>query len=357
MATPIKRRPRSMNEDNEMTTNGDTAELLATRTGELTRLSAAEIAALVTALAATGDHRVLRRLVPLPLHRCGKDDGLRCAIVVDTETTGTMLPGTEPAGTAPSEIVALGMVAFAFDPVDGEIKGSIGRFHAYREPSHPIPPAATKIHGITDDDVRGRRIGQHEVADFIAMSAAAVQDGVVFGSRAEEQLPLIIAHNARFDRHMMEHYFPDVVTDLPWTCSQTQVPWAEYGYEGVKLFYLGVHAGFFYGARHSALADADAVVELLRQKLGGRTAMARLREAARQDTIRIYVTTSYNADVIASLKARGYRWSPGAQGRSRAWFWEGAEGCDAELAYLNSARHKNIEVIRVDCFDRFSVRS
>ena len=357
MATPIKRRPRSMNEDNEMTTNGGTAESPATRTGELTRLSAAEIAELVTRLEATGDHRVLRRLVPLPLHRCGKNDGLRCAIVADTETTGTMLPGTEPAGTAPSEIVALGMVAFAYDPVDGEIKGSIGRFHAYREPSHKIPPAATKIHGITDDDVRGRRIDQHEVATFIAMSAASVQDRVVFGSRDEDRLPLIIAHNAKFDRHVMEHHFPNVVTDLPWACSQTQVPWSEHGYEGVKLFYLGVHAGFFYGARHSALADADAVVELLRQKLGGRTAMARLREAARQDTTRIYVTTSYNADVIVHLKARGYRWSPGDQGRPRAWFWEGANGADVELAHLKEVGHKNIEPVRLDCFDRFSRRT
>ena len=357
MATPIKRRPRSMNEDNKMRTNGGTAESPATLTGDLTRLSAAEIAALVTRLEATGDHRVLRRLVPLPLHRCGKNDGLRCAIVADTETTGVVLPGTGPVGNAPSEIVSLGMVAFAYDPVDGEIKGSIGRFHAYREPSHPIPPAATKIHGITDDYVRGRKIEEHEVADFIAMSAAAVQDGVVFGSRDEEQLPLIIAHNARFDRHTMEHHFPDVVTDLPWACSQTQVPWSEHGYEGVKLFYLGVHAGFFYGARHSALADADAVVELLRQRLGERTAMARLREAARQVTTRIYVKTSYKVDVIADLKARGYRWSPGDQGRPRAWFWEGANGIDVELAYLEKVGHENIEKVYLDCFDRFSRRT
>ena len=156
---------------------------------------------------------------------------------------------------------------------------------------------------------------------------------------------------------MMEHHFPDVVTGLPWACSQTQVPWSEHGYEGAKLFYLGVHAGFYYGARHSALADADAVVELLRQQLADRTAMARLRKAAREDTTRIYVTTSYNVDVIADLKKRGYRWSPGAQGRPRAWFWEGAKDVDAELAYLKEARHENIETVHLNCFDRFSLRA
>ncbi len=135
------------------------------------------------------------------------------------------------------------------------------------------------------------------------------------------------------------------------------MPWADHGYEGTKLAYLAMHAGLFYGARHSALADADAVVELLRQRFGERSAMAILREAARQDTSRIYVTTSYDPKTIADLKSRGYRWSPGESGRPRAWYWEGAEGLDAELAYLDAAGFRQTEIKSIDAFDRFSWRS
>ena len=174
--------------------------------------------------------------------------------------------------------------------------------------------AATKIHGITNEDVRGCTITAAEIAEWIALTTAAVQDGVEFGSCNEDKLPLIAAHNAGFDRPMVEALFPEIFAHLPWACSHTQVPWADHGYEGTKLAYLAMHAGLFYDARHSALADADAVVELLRQRLGERSAMAILRDAARQDTSRIYVTTSYDPKIIAELKARGYRWSPGDVG-------------------------------------------
>ena len=249
------------------------------------------------------------------------------------------------------------MVAVAYDPADGDIKGVIGRFHKLREPSHPIPVAATKIHGITNEDVRGCTITAAEIAEWIALTTAAVQDDVEFGSRDEDKLPLIAAHNAAFDRPIVEALFPDIFAHLPWACSHRQVSWADHGYEGTKLCYLAMHAGLFYGARHSALADADAVVELLRQRLGERSAMAILRDAARQDTSRIYVTTSYDPKTIADLKARGYRWSPGESVRPRAWYWEGTEGLDAELGYLNAAGLRRTEIKSIDAFDRFSWRS
>ena len=86
----------------------------------------AEVDALVAALEQTGDHQVLRRLTPRPLHRCGPNDGLRCAIVVDTETTGHVLSGGAGDVVAP-EIVSFAMVAVAYNPADGAIKGGVGR--------------------------------------------------------------------------------------------------------------------------------------------------------------------------------------------------------------------------------------
>ncbi len=320
------------------------------------KLTTSELAALVATLEATGDYRVLQRLVPLPLLRGQSRSGLRCAIILDSETTGLVLPGSS-GDRPPSEVVSIGMVGIAYDPADGDIKGAIGRFHRLRQPSYPIPDAATRVHGITNEDVQGCTITAVEVAEWIALTIAAVQDNVEFGSRDEQKLPLIVAHNAGFDRPMVEALFPDIFPHLPWACSHRQVPWADHGYEGTKLAYLAMHAGLFYGARHSALADADAVVELLRQRLGERSAMAILREAARRDTSRIYVTTSYDPNTIANLKARGYRWSSGEAGRPRAWYWEGAEGTEVELAYLDAARLGRIELKSIDAFDRFSCRS
>ncbi len=306
-------------------------------------------------LDASENYRVLRRLEPLPLLRGGTHSGYRVAIVLDTETTGLVMPGTH--GAVASEIVSLAMVAIAYDPVDGNIRGAIGRFHELRQPSHPIPEEATKVHGIKDKDVRDRTIGATEIAEWIALVTAAVQDHVHFGSRDETRLPLIVAHNARFDRGMVEELWPEIFEALPWACSLTQVPWADWGYEGSKLSYLGTQAGFFYGDRHSALADADAVVALLRQRIGEGTAMATLRKSAQSGTTRLYVTTPYNPATIATLKMRGYRWHCGDRSRGKAWYWEGKEGFDAEVQYLHAKGFIGIETVRVDCFDQFSRRA
>ena len=322
-------------------------------------LTTAETAALVAELGKREGYRVLHELSPLPLHHCGPHDGLRCAIVVDTETTGLVMPGTEPLGTANSDVVSLAMVAVAYDPADGDIKGSIGRFHRYREPSHPIPSAATAIHGITDTMVKGCRITDMDVAEFIALCAASVQDGVTFGSRDEAKLPLIIAHNAGFDRRLLEHHFPSIFPDLPWACSQSQLPWSVHGYEGTKLFYLAFKAAFYYGQRHSALADADAVVELLRQSLGGRYAMSMLREASQQSTHRLSVVTRYDPNAIAALKERGYRWNAGGGAQPKSWSWQGdADALACEIDFLDQANFGEVRDVRsVNCFDRFSRRA
>ena len=319
-------------------------------------LTEAEAVALVAELEKREGFRVLQELKPLPLHRCGPCNALRCAIVVDTESTGLVMPGTP--GAVPSEMVSLAMVAIAFDPTDGDIKGAIGRFHRFQEPSHPIPLAATKVHGITDDMVKGARITDQDVAEFIALSAASVQDDVVFGSRDEAKLPLIVAHNASFDRQLLEYHFPTIFPDLPWACSQSQIPWSEHGYEGTKLFYLAFKAAFYFGQRHSALADADAVVELLRQLLGDRKAMSVLREAAQKPVHRLSIVTRYDPAIIAALKERGYRWNAGG-GLAKAWSWQGDdEGLADEIKFLDQAGFGETRDIKtLGCFDRFSRRA
>ena len=304
----------------------------------------------------SGMFRVLRRLEPMPRIQCNGSEGLRCAIVVDTETTGLVFPG---ADLPPSEIVSLAMVAIAYDPADGVIAGVIDRFHRYRQPSHSIPAAATALHGITDELVHGCTITEDDLVDWIERSSKTVLGDFALESRDTRRLPLLIAHNAAFDRRMVEYLYPRLGMSLPWACSQIQVPWEDHGFEGLKLSYLGISAGFFYGQRHTALADADAVVELLRQQLGKRTAMARICAATETLRHRPYVSTRYDPRIIATLKARGYRWSNGDGRRPKAWYWEGDDiGIELETAFFDKADFSgNLERRSIDCFDRFSARA
>jgi hypothetical protein len=91
---------------------------------------------------------------------------------------------------------------------------------------------------------------------------------------------LVIAHNASFDRRLLERFSP-VFQTKPWACSMSEIDWKDEGHEGVKLAYLAAGAGFFYD-RHRATSDCAAAIELLARDLprSGQPALARLLEAA-----------------------------------------------------------------------------
>jgi DNA polymerase-3 subunit epsilon len=75
----------------------------------------------------------------------------------------------------------------------------------------------------------------------------------------------------------------------PWACSMTQIDWSAEGFEGTKLVYLAMGAGFFY-ERHRAGHDCIAAIELRALSLpkAGVPAMARLLERARRPSWRIW---------------------------------------------------------------------
>lgn len=110
------------------------------------------------------------------------------AVILDTETTG-LNPETD-------KIIELGMVSFEFCASTGQAFRVLGTFNQLEAPGFPIPPESTKIHGITDDMVRGKVIDENEVISFI------------------ENAKLIIAHNAKFDRPFVESRFPYFKTRL-----------------------------------------------------------------------------------------------------------------------------------------------
>lgn len=291
-----------------------------------------DVDALVAALQATGDYRVLRRLQPRRQIEATDGSAVRLGIFLDVETTGL-----DPYR---DEIIELAMVPFTYG-LDGRIFEIGEPFSKLREPTKPIPPEITLLTGIDDEMVRGHVIDPAEVTSFVAPAA------------------LIVAHNANFDRKFVERYC-ETFSTKPWACSMSQVDWAREGHDGVKLTYLAVGSGFFY-ERHRALQDCHAALELLAspQPRSGRRPMTQLLERARQPTWRIWAENS-PFELKDVLKARGYRWNAEVASSPRAWYVDVDDGQrEAELSFLSREiyqREIDLLVKRVDAHDRFSMR-
>lgn len=277
------------------------------------------------------DYRVLRRMVVTDDFGLGPARSPAQAVVVDTETTGI--------DTSADRIIELGMVRFEYDTDTHAIHRVVAVYDALEDPGRPIPPESTAIHHITDDMVAGQRIDEPRVHQMLA------------GVR------LVIAHNASFDRVMLERRMP-VFATLPWGCSLNDVPWAEEGFPGGKLEYLANCHGLFYEGHRSEI-DCRAVVEVLRRPLreSGTPALRRLLERSAQASYRIWAIDS-PFDTKDLLKTRGYRWNADA----RCWtVTVAANAGAAELAWLKQEVYggasREIEIEKIDATVRWSARS
>ncbi len=98
---------------------------------------------------------------------------------------------------------------------------------------------------------------------------------------------LVIAHNAAFDRPMLERVWP-CFADKPWACSLADIDWRAEGFGAGKLDYLLMQQGWFYDG-HRALSDCLAGLFLLNLKLPalGARGMSVLLDSARQNRFAI----------------------------------------------------------------------
>lgn len=295
-------------------------------------MSEPDLAAMAALLEASGQYRVLRKLGERPVLPVPAGEKVRVGLIVDVETTGL--------DTRRDEIIELAMIPFRYG-LDGRIYEVMEPFHGYRQPERPISAEITALTGIDDAMVEGQVIDAEAVAAFAAPAA------------------LVIAHNASFDRRLLERFSP-VFQTKPWACSMSQIDWKDEGHEGVKLAYLAAGAGFFY-ERHRATNDCAAAIELLARDLpkSGQPALARLLEQARTPSWRIWAENSPFA-MKDKLKARGYRWSGDDAVPSRCWYVDVAEADkDAELMFLRQEIYGgefDPLTRKIDAYDRFSDR-
>ncbi|MBX5164538.1 MULTISPECIES: 3'-5' exonuclease [unclassified Rhizobium] len=285
---------------------------------------------MVRHLSETGRYRILQKLMPRAIALFARPAYPLKGIILDTETTGL--------NARKDETIEIGVIAFTFDAT-GTIGDVTGIYGGLQQPSVSVPPEITRLTGITDDMVAGQTI------DMAALKALI------------DPADLLIAHNAGFDRPFCEA-FSDLFSGKAWACSNSEIDWASRGYEGTKLGYLIGQAGYFHDG-HRAVDDCFALLEVLAREVEGSasTAFAELYEASQRSRVRILAENS-PFDMKDDLKARGYRWTDGSDGRPKSWWIEvGEEALDDELRYLRAEIYRYPDadppIKRLTAFDRF----
>ncbi|HEV7309219.1 3'-5' exonuclease [Ensifer sp.] len=285
---------------------------------------------MVRMLRETERYRILKKLEARPVVTSPRPGFPLRGVILDTETTGL--------SHRKDEIIEIGAVAFTFDATGG-VGDVIGVYGGLRQPGVSVPAEITKLTGITDDMVAGQTI------DLSALAALI------------EPADLIIAHNARFDRPFCEAFSP-IFSAKAWACSVSEIDWSGRGFEGTKLGYLVGQAGYFHDG-HRAVDDCFALLEVLAltDEDDGHPPLSELYQASQQSRVRIFAENS-PFDMKDHLKARGYRWSDGSDGRPKSWWIEvGEDAAEDELGYLRAEiyRWKDADppVKRLTAFDRF----
>lgn len=253
------------------------------------------------------------------------------AAILDTETTGT--------NQLTDKIIELGIVIVEYAPDTGQVYRVLETFDELEDPSMPIPPESTKIHNITDDMVKGKKINDEAVERLLS------------------DVSLIIAHNATFDRGFVEARLP-FFQKKAWACSYAQMPWKAEGFGAASLEFLAYRFGFHFTG-HRASVDCHALLEVLQSELpvSGIKVFKMLLDKARTPDIKVWALNSA-FETKDKLRERGYRWD------GERKLWNKAVPLDElmdETNWLKAEVYNNrafkIEQEKMDAYNRFSTRA
>ena len=279
------------------------------------------------------DWKVLRRLKIPDMFNQPSSSKVKRGVVLDVEATGLSLEK--------DDVIQLAMLPFEYDPENDRITNVCKKmsFEGLREPCTSISEEASLVTGITDQMVRGKTIDNCAVDNIV------------------KDTDIIFAHNAQFDRIMVEKHWP-CFSKKPWACTFRAVDWLREGYAAGKLDYIGAQFGWFYDG-HSALADCEACLAILAQTLpkSGRPVLGVVRAAAQKIE---YLICAFDAPFHKKnlLRDRGYRWRPAGLPNGRVW-WTVCSDEKSEINWLNSNVYDTEQEIvprKVTAFNRFSNR-
>ncbi|MCF6254500.1 MAG: hypothetical protein L3J38_07110 [Thiomicrorhabdus sp.] len=141
------------------------------------------------------DYQVLQKLIPKTVFNQPSPENYHRICVIDTETTGL--------DTDVCEIIELGYQIIEFAS-SGHFYKVLCSKNFLNEPKGEISAEVTRVTGLTLSDVKGHQIHWEEVE-------ADIQD-----------VQLCVAHNAGFDRPIVERYSEVFVSKI-WGCSVAQI--------------------------------------------------------------------------------------------------------------------------------------
>lgn len=295
----------------------------------VTELPPSELSNCLEALDHSNDFQVLRRLKPTTAYLTTPSSGkVHKVCIIDTETTGL--------DTQQCEIIELGYQIIEFDS-QGKLYKVLAAKNFLNEPEGEITAEVTQVTGLTFADVEGHQIPWQEVQADLA------------------DVTLCVAHNAGFDRPVLERYDP-LFVDKIWGCSVQQIDWqAITDVSSRSQEFLCWKIGQFFYDAHRALDDVQALSQLLSLEIGAdkKPALSFLLQAVRQSKV-IVKATGAPFDVKDELRKRGYRWNADA----RVWQkMMDEQRLEEEKVWLSANSTPNPTVIKLNANDSFSVRA
>lgn len=274
------------------------------------------------------NYRVLRAL-PQPYFAMTGEGGPpegRCIALVDLETTG-LNPET-------GAIIELA-IKLLWVADDGELLGHFPIYSWLEDPGFPLDPQISRLTGLRDADLSGKKIDNEAVARLLDRS------------------DLIVAHNAAFDAAWIEQRWPRLA-GRAWACSCAEIDWLGLGFDGRSQQYLLQQHGWFSRA-HRAVGDVWSLFWLLLQSWPGRegqdafvhigadectarptpTHLQRLLAASARPSIKIEaIGIPFSRKAL--LGQRGYRWDPGSK---RRYWWRELDPKEVEAEQEWFTRH------------------
>ena len=279
------------------------------------------------------EYRIITKYNKPEFYNLSADVPKKIGVFLDIEATG--LSFTE------DKLIELGMVKFEYS-LDGLIFRILEEFNGYQDPGRAISAFITGLTGINDDMVKGEKIDELTVASYL------------------ENVYLIIAHNAIFDRSFFEITFPNI-KPRAWACSMYDVNWNQEKIESHKLEYIAYKYNFFYEG-HRAIIDCLIGIHILSQKLynSKQLALKQLLDNAMQPRFKLWAKNAAYAHKDL-LRARQYRWDTHPIDNFKAWSIELPESqVEKEINYLKTeiyGSEMNIPVDIFDAYSRFSLNS
>lgn len=232
------------------------------------------------------------------------------AIILDTETTGL---------EASDSIIELAMLPILFDSETGDLY-AIGEFFCQmQDPGRPIPEVASRANGIYDADVAGKAIDWLLVREYI------------------NEADVIIAHNAKFDRGMVDRTLNNLKASTDpkvWACSVAQLDWSGLAPNAKQEVLCAFVTGFWYHA-HRADADVYALLALLINS--GR--LIELYQAALKPSWEIWAEFPYDPLKTTIIKSRTNEGKKYAFDGTRKCWWidlPTRDAVDAEILWLSA---------------------